>query len=408
MKKFLLVPFTLLATTTGALHAQTAYTWTGASNNVWNTDSNWSPSTGDPNTLGDTATFDDTATGPRNVNIGNLDKTIGNGANSILVTGSGYSLTDSTPSGFLTVDSNSATANNTININGATAEWIVVGPDAGIIAQNSDATGDGAFARFRIRTGDGASLQWNGFLNALTSIDIRTNNTGDQLTFGSPSAVNIADNRGVWFSQNAAGAGMTLSGSISASGTGAGTFVELAADGILLSRPNGTGPAIDASIERTGITGSATVVWNRNDQIASNLDTVNTAVGVIAGNRTLDLQTYDNTNTGTLELSDGFTLNIDFSEAGSQEMWFANSANIAWDSGATLNLIGFVFSSDQLRFGTNSGGLTSEQLSQITVDGRTGDYGLDSSGYLVVVPEPGAGVLLLSGLGALLLARRRR
>ncbi len=61
------------------------------------------------------------------------------------------------------------------------------------------------------------------------------------------------------------------------------------------------------------------------------------------------------------------------------ELVFADNSGSDWDSG-TLNLIGF--QDGVIRFGTDSAGLTSTQLSQITVDDGGTTLALDEDGYL--------------------------
>jgi hypothetical protein len=71
----------------------------------------------------------------------------------------------------------------------------------------------------------------------------------------------------------------------------------------------------------------------------------------------------------------------------------------------TLNLVGFDKATDKLRFGTDTNGLTSAQLSQIRINGSAiGGVALDASGY--VIPEPATVGML--GLGALVTMLIRR
>ena len=95
--------------------------------------------------------------------------------------------------------------------------------------------------------------------------------------------------------------------------------------------------------------------------------------------------------------------------AGASEVDFANSSGLTWTSGKILNLANWDSSIDKLRFGTDSTGLTSAQLSEIEFNGAgLGTAGIDSNGYIIVVPEPSAAFLGLVGFGAMGIIRRRK
>ena len=97
---------------------------------------------------------------------------------------------------------------------------------------------------------------------------------------------------------------------------------------------------------------------------------------------------------------------IDFI-AGASEVDFANSSAVNW-IGTTLNLLNWDPSIDKLRFGTDSTGLTSAQLTKIEFNGSgLGSAQLDANGF-VVVPEPSTALLLLVGGLAMGVRRRRR
>jgi len=94
-------------------------------------------------------------------------------------------------------------------------------------------------------------------------------------------------------------------------------------------------------------------------------------------------------------------LTLDLTGLGAgEEVWFANSAGGAWSG--TVSILGF--QEDTLRFGTDASGLTAAQLGVISGD----TYGLTSTGYLTVIPEPGTlGLLFIGGMG-LFVSRRAR
>ena len=103
----------------------------------------------------------------------------------------------------------------------------------------------------------------------------------------------------------------------------------------------------------------------------------------INGSNTFTFNANKNQNSmGTITFSGGsadgtLNLNIDNSVT---EIAFADTSAVEWNSG-TVNITGY--SPGVLRFGTDANGLTSTQLSQITVDGSGGAVGLDANGYLV-------------------------
>ena len=92
---------------------------------------------------------------------------------------------------------------------------------------------------------------------------------------------------------------------------------------------------------------------------------------------TMDIDNNQN-NMGSIILSGTGTLNLDI-DAGVTEIAFADNSGSAWNT-ATVNITGF--KDGVIRFGTDSSGLTSGQLSQITVDDGSNGLALDSNGYL--------------------------
>ena len=92
---------------------------------------------------------------------------------------------------------------------------------------------------------------------------------------------------------------------------------------------------------------------------------------------TMDLNKNQN-SIGTVILSASGTLNLDV-DATVTELAFADNSASSWGTG-TINITGF--KDGVIRFGTSNSGLTSAQLSQITVDDGSNGLVLDSNGYL--------------------------
>ena len=110
---------------------------------------------------------------------------------------------------------------------------------------------------------------------------------------------------------------------------------------------------------------------------------------------------------GTLTLTANST--IDFgSGLGATTISFGNSSATSWTAGRTLTIINYNSASgDQLRVGTTSGGITAQQLSQITFSGFSAGASISSSGYLTpgaAIPEP-ATYAAMFGAISLLFAR---
>jgi hypothetical protein len=236
-------------------------------------------------------------------------------------------------------------------------------------------------------------------------VDVRTTNSADTLAINGP--VRFADNTGMWLSFSGGGGNLTFGGQteVLGAGTGTGTFVEFGMETGNTLNLSASASITSAAVSRVSFV-RGKVAQGGNNQIGADVDLTNTMTGVTQESATWDLNVSDNTNTGTLDLNAAFTLNIDFSDAAANDVWFANSSAISWNGSALLNLIGFEFGTDAIRFGTTSGGLTSGQLSQIRIDGFAGSYSLDPAGYLI--PEPTTVTMLLGGVGMLALLRRRR
>ncbi len=140
---------------------------------------------------------------------------------------------------------------------------------------------------------------------------------------------------------------------------------------------NTEGVVVDSSLEEFRLA-VATLQINYDDQVATDM-------GLIGAGATWNLNGHDNKNTGTLRFNNDAS--FDFTDAAGEALWFADSSSETWGGDDTLDLDGFVFGTDELRFGTDANGLTTTQLSRITVDGSSvSGLSLDNDGYLI--PEP--------------------
>ncbi len=141
--------------------------------------------------------------------------------------------------------------------------------------------------------------------------------------------------------------------------------------------------------------GSGTLLLGAADRIADTSDFVFDG-GTLATGGFSDAM-------GTLLLSD--TSSIDLG-SGASALSFLDSSALSWAAATTLNIANFDEGVDSVRFGTDALGLTSTQLSQITLNG--GSAYIDGSGYLTAVPEAGSFALLGGLLALSSIAMRRR
>jgi len=132
-------------------------------------------------------------------------------------------------------------------------------------------------------------------------------------------------------------------------------------------------------------------------------NTIASSSSLIMGGGTLDPGGVNHTMSSTTL---GLTANsaLDFS-SGATELDFANSSALTWTG--VLNLANWDASSDKLRLGTDTTGLTAGQLADIEFNGSgLGSAQLDANGYVIMVPEPS--VLSLAMLGGIALVLKKR
>ena len=166
---------------------------------------------------------------------------------------------------------------------------------------------------------------------------------------------------------NASSAALTLAGVIS--GTGSATFSGTSGSTIYLSNQN-------------TYTGATTIGAGATLELAT-YGAITSSSGLTLNGGTLDPDGLNQTiNALTLSASSTITY-----EAGGAEIDFANSSSLTWSG--TLDVTNWNSSVDKLRFGTDSTGLTSNQLAQIEFNGAgLGTAQIDANGYIIAVTPP--------------------
>jgi len=112
--------------------------------------------------------------------------------------------------------------------------------------------------------------------------------------------------------------------------------------------------------------------------LAMGANNVLPATALSIGNATFDAATFTGT-LGTLDVTSTAKINLGNGAA----FAFANSSAVSW-TGGSLSITGTFVSGSSLRFGTNSGGLTSTQLALISASGFTG-FALNANGFLTAM-----------------------
>lgn len=126
--------------------------------------------------------------------------------------------------------------------------------------------------------------------------------------------------------------------------------------------------------------------------------------GLVLGGGSLDAGTFTS-SFGALDLNANGTINLGTGAV----LAFLDSSSIDWGV-SSLSVTGTFVDGASLRFGTTATGLTSAQLSQISVNGSATPWYLNDNGYLTAVPEPAtwSGIAGLAALGLAWFRRQRR
>jgi len=352
----------------GILQAQTPtptptpgnWTSNGTSLN-WGTASNWSTAN-IPDTNAEIAVFNNSDTA-KAINVdGNYT------INKLQFSSANYTLSNNT----LTINQNvSDTTYNGILNNTANAQII----NSNITIANSQ----GNFTTIT-SSASGGSITMNGNLAASTATNFSAG-AGSLITVnGIISGAGI-----VRFGSNPTGA-TTIAGSGTASNSGAVQFSQGMVNLNRVGALSGSNYVMD---------GAATINLGADGAFgsANTFRVTNASASMNTNGKDFTL--------GAFDLDANSTMNLG---AGDSNLVFANSSAQTW-SGTAFAITGFTPGVDSIRFGTSALGLTADQLGTITLDGFAAQ--IDSSGFLVAVPEPAT---VLGGLfctGALLLRLRR-
>lgn len=195
--------------------------------------------------------------------------------------------------------------------------------------------------------------------------------------------------------QTVAISGVISNGGITKAGTGQ----------LTLSRANDYAGSTVVSSGTLLLAGSASLASTSNVTLSGGTlrtgasEQLNNAAALTLSAGTLDVQTFTET-LGALTLSGNSFITL----GSGGKVIFDDSHSSIWGN-FSINLTGFVTGSS-LRFGTSNLGLTSGQLGKFVATGVTA-FGLDTSGYLVAVPEPSTWALLGISLTLALVFRKR-
>lgn len=205
--------------------------------------------------------------------------------------------------------------------------------------------------------GDGSTL------TLTTNLELRTGSGGDNFNFNGTlagsAALRISANTTATFGSTTNNTG--FAGSIVYIGNPGLVVVNAADDNVFM--PSGQKIQVNATGGEVELNGA-------------NVYQGNVTVG---GTNTFTMDLNKNQNSmGAIILSASGTLNLDV-DSSVTGITFADNSGSAWNTG-TVNITGF--KDGVLRFGTDGNGLTSSQLSQITVDDSSNGLFLDANGYL--------------------------
>lgn len=327
-------------------------------------------------------------------------------AKNINAVGSGSNSVQNASSSLLTLAGTIAKSGTVLSLNGGTGGINVTGVITGQLA-NSDLVIDGGTVTLSSANSyDGPTYITNG-------ATLNANVTGALPTASNRSAV-IMDSSGTGSSTLALGASQSvasLSGASSSSVTlgastltvgtnsGSANFAGILSGTGGITKDGASTQVLSGANTYTGVTriAAGALALGASNVLADTSNIVLAGGKLQAGNFSDTVGTLTLESTSVLDLAAGGTIS------------FANSASASWATGAQLQLSGSWTPFSSLRFGTDSAGLTSTQLLQITAAGSPfSDFRLDSSGYLyAAIPEPSTYALLALG-GALCLFWHRR
>jgi hypothetical protein len=365
--------------------------WTGGTDANWSTAANWG---GTVPGVGDRAWFSSASPVTTNVTLGTETLSYNAAPATVLYFNSAYNYT--LTGGSLTLATTNTAQNNMMDI--------AAGAAGTTQTINSDLIMDAA-GNQRIAATGGGHYVFNGKVTGKKAFVVRLSNTNSTATF----------NGGITLTNNASfliyNGAINLKSKVSAASGSVNSAAVMQPQGLntFVTLNNAGGVVFDSSLSAVyfsvlnATTSTYTTIrMDADDQIATRVSFA-TALW--------DLNGHSNTNTGALIMANtnGLRSTIDFSDAAAESVWFAGSSNQTWTSAAILDLVGFDFDTDELRFGTNANGLTTNQLSKILIDGAVVDtLALDSDGFLVI-PEPATiGMLGLGALVTLVLRKMRR
>lgn len=144
---------------------------------------------------------------------------------------------------------------------------------------------------------------------------------------------------------------------------------------------------------------SGTLALGNNNRIAD-------TSGLVMDGGTFSTGGFNET-LGTLTVTANSIIDLG-NAAASAALVFADSRSMTWTASISLSFVNFTEGVDTIRIGTTSGGLTSEQLAAITINGSAAV--IDASGFLTAsaVPEPSSYALILGAIALFPAALQRR
>jgi hypothetical protein len=239
-------------------------------------------------------------------------------------------------------------------------------------------------------SGSGVNISFNGNVtlnNAAGFSRMRNiNNAGNSIEFANGSVFTLDSGLELF---TGASNGFNFNGSLAGNGNFRLSANTAATFGSTSSNPSFTGEfvfllnsqiVVNTADDNVFYNGPKLQVNGNSASIVLNGANVLAANAVIIASNTFTITANKNQNNlGVIVFDADGTLNLNINPAVTN-LSFSNNAASSWNAG-TLNITGF--QSGVIRFGTNSSGLTSTQLSQIVADNGNIPLTLDSNGYLI-------------------------